>query len=294
MKLRYRIEAAAVRAGLALIGMLSPAAASNLGGAVARTLGPLLPVSKVADENIRHAYPELDAAARRRLVRGVWENLGRTVAELPHLGKLEFNESGPGWEAEGGEHALALVERGGPAVLISAHIGNWELLPVAFRKLGVNMAVFFRRAANPLVDRVITDLRTRAVGQEVPMFNKGAAGAIQALAHLARGGYLGILQDQKMNEGVAVPLFGRPAMTAIAAATYALRFKCPVVVGHVRRLGPARLRIVIGPPLELPDTGNRRADIIAFTATINAELEARIRSWPEGWLWLHRRWPKDG
>jgi KDO2-lipid IV(A) lauroyltransferase len=102
-----------------------------------------------------------------------------------------------------------------------------------------------------------------------------------------------MLVDQKMNEGIAVPFFGRPAMTATVAAAFALHFRCPVLVGHVRRIGPARFRVFVGPPLALPDTGHRSNDIVTLTHMITAELERRIRSYPEGWLWLHRRWPKE-
>jgi KDO2-lipid IV(A) lauroyltransferase len=134
-------------------------------------------------------------------------------------------------------------------------------------------------------------LRREALGFAVPMFPKGAAGGRGALAHMARGGYPGILIDQKLNDGIAVDFFGRPAMTAPALAALALRFRCPVVPGHAQRIAPARLRFVVDPPLELPDTGDRAADIAALTREVNATLERWIRACPESWLWLHRRWP---
>ena len=126
------------------------------------------------------------------------------------------------------------------------------------------------------------------------MFPKGAAGARLALAHLSRGGYLGMLMDQKMNDGIEARFFGRPAMTAPALAALALRFRCPVVPAHVQRVGPARFRLVCEEPLDLPDTGDRQADILAVTQAVNDRLERWIRARPEGWLWLHRRWPKGG
>ena len=84
------------------------------------------------------------------------------------------------------------------------------------------------------------------------MFSKGAHGARGAMAHLQAGGFLGMLVDQKMNDGIAAPLFGHPAMTAPAAAAFALRFRCPVVPAHVQRLGPARFRLVCEAPLTCP------------------------------------------
>jgi KDO2-lipid IV(A) lauroyltransferase len=293
-RLQYRIEALLVRAMLWLLRRLGPAGASNLGGFLARSLGPLLPVTRTGDANLRLAMPELDAAARRRILRGVWDNLGRTAAELPHIARLERTDSGPGWEIEGAGIVEELARAGGPSILFSAHIGNWELLPKAAGTFGIKMSSFYRAASNPEVDALIMQLRTAGVGPGVPNFAKGSQGARAALAYLGRGGHLGMLVDQKMNDGIAAPFFGRMAMTAPAAAAFALRYRCPVIPGHVERIGPARLRLVVEPPLALPDSGDRQADLLSLTTQMNTILERWIRARPGEWLWLHRRWPKEG
>jgi KDO2-lipid IV(A) lauroyltransferase len=290
----YRVEAALLWLGIALLRALGPVAASSFAGGVARAIGPLLPVSRVADANLRLALPELDAAARRRVIRGVWENLGRTIGELPHLARLRRTASGPGWEVQGVEEALALLrDHSGPVIFLSGHIGNWEMLPPIVAAHGFPMSSFYRAAANPILDDMLTALRQEAVGMAVPMFRKGAEGARAALVHLRAGGCLGILVDQKQNDGISVPFFGHPAMTASAAASLALRFRCPVLFGHIERLGPARLRLVFDTRLDLPDSGDRHADIATLTRAINRTLESVIRARPESWLWLHRRWPKE-
>ena len=291
MTLQHRIEAVLARAALHLLRRLGPVRASNLGGATARAVGPLLAVSAVADGNLRRAMPELDGAARRRLIRGVWDNLGRTVAELPHVGGLRATPAGPGWEIEGAEIAELLAAEGGPAVLFSAHLANWEVLQPVAAAFGIRLATFYRAAANPLVDRMLRDLRRRAAGADVPMFAKGAAGARGALAHFGAAGILGMLVDQKMNDGIEIPFFCLPAMTAPAAAAFALRFRCKLVPVQVQRLGPARFRITVAPPLALPESGDRTADIAAVMGQVNAAVEGWIRARPAEWLWLHRRWP---
>jgi KDO2-lipid IV(A) lauroyltransferase len=291
MKWWQHIEAGAAFLTVGLLRRLSPQAASNLGGRVARTIGPLLPVSRVAHANLRLALPELSASERRRIVRAVWDNLGRTACELPHLSRLSRSEGGPGWEVTGAEVLEEQARRGGPAIFFSGHIGNWELLPPAVASFGIRMASMYRAAGNRQVDAMIADLRRQAMGGEVPMFPKGGTGARGALAHLMKGGFLGMLVDQKMNDGIEVEFFGHPAMTAPALAALALRFRCPVIPGYIDRLGPARLRLVVEPPLQLPDGGDRQADIAALTRQVNATLERWIRARPEIWLWLHRRWP---
>lgn len=281
----WRAEALLLRAALAGLGRLSPRRSARLVGVVLAAVGPLLPVSRVATANLRLARPMLDDAARRRIVRDVWRHLGQTMGELPHLHRLPIAVEGAGLLRD-------LAAEGGPAILFSGHVGNWEMLPVACARQGVLFAPAYRAIANPHVDRLVAALRARAIGRAVPMFPKGSAGARGALRHLAGGGFLGLLMDQKLNEGIEVPFFGHGAMTAPALASLALRFRCPVVPGHVERLGPGELRLVVEPPLPLPDTGDRQADIATLTRAVNARLERWIADRPADWLWLHRRWPK--
>ncbi len=279
---------------LRLLRALPPEAASNLAGGVARQLGPLLPVSRVARENLRAALPEMGPADRRQVIRGMWEQLGRTAGEFPHIARLAQNtESGPGWQVEGEDILAALARQGGPAIFFSGHIGNWEILPRASRTYGMPCASLYRAAQNRAVDQLIRALRQQAAGETLLLLPKGARGARQAVAHLARGGFLAMLVDQKLNDGIAARFFGLPAMTAPSVASFALHFRCPVVPALAQRIGPARLRLVIEPPLELPDSSDRAADILALTQQMNDVLERWIRAAPESWLWMHRRWPKD-
>jgi len=291
--LAHRLEGLAARGAVWLLLRLGPVGASNLCGAVARTVGPMLRVSRVADRNLRLALPELDAADRRRVIRGVWENLGRTAGEFAHVGRLQETASGPGWEVVGGEHIDALAKAGGPAILFTGHIGNWEVLPLATARRGVPSAALYRPADNQEIDRLILELRRASPGANEKLFPKGAHGARQTLLHLRQGGYVGLLQDQKMNDGIEARFFGRPAMTASALAALALKFGCAVLPTYAQRIGPARFRVTYEPLLTLPASGDRAADIAALTQTVNDRLEDWIRAKPESWLWLHRRWPKE-
>jgi KDO2-lipid IV(A) lauroyltransferase len=283
---------------LRVLGALPPAAASNYAGWVARIVGPLLPVSRVARKNLQAAMPSLGFYAHEKIVRDVWESLGRTVGEFPHLGRLAENTpSGPGWEVEGVEHLAALAARGGPAIFFSGHIGNWEILPRASAVHGLPCANFYRAASNAGVDALIRRLRQQAAGKEeaaqkMPFFPKGRAGARQALMHLKGGGFLAMLVDQKMNDGIEARFFGLPAMTAPAAASLALHFRCPLVPAMVQRVGPARFRLMVEAPLALPASGDRALDVQVLTQCVNDVLERWIRASPGAWLWLHRRWPK--
>ncbi|MBI3517141.1 MAG: lipid A biosynthesis lauroyl acyltransferase [Proteobacteria bacterium] len=281
--LLHPVEALALSLVLLLLRVLPLDWASGLGGAVARAIGPRLPVSDQARQNLRRALPALDAAAVERVVRGVWDNLGRVVGEYPHLRRIGATRV----ELIGIEHFQALRDDGAPGICFTGHIGNWELLPVMAARHGVRLSTVYRAANNRYVDRLLRILRSDAA----ELIPKGSAGARQMIAALGRGGHLGMLVDQKMNDGIEAGFFGRPAMTAPALAQLALKYDCPVLPARVERIGGARFRVIVEPPLALARSGDRAADTRALTETVNRHLERWIADKPEQWLWLHRRWP---
>ena len=260
--------------------------ASGLGGALARGVGPLLPISKLARANLALAFPDRSASERDAILRGCWDNLGRTFAEYPHLKHLLDERV----VVEGLETLTGLRDVDGPVLFFSAHLGNWELLPMMAARLDLPLAGIYRAANNPWVDQLLRRLRGK---DAVTLFPKGSPGAKAALGHLRQGGRLALLVDQKMNDGIAVPFFGRAAMTAPALAQLALRFDCPIVPARIERLNGAYFRLVVEPPLRIAETGDRQADILAGMIRVNQILERWITDDPSGWLWLHRRWPAE-
>ncbi len=289
-----RAEAGFVRALVALFETLGPVRASNFGGWFGRTVGPLLPSHKVVRGNLARAFPELPQAERDHIGRQAWDNVGRVMAELVHLPRIIANtSSGPGCESVGTDIVAGVFGNPAAAIFFSAHLSNWEIMiPKGIRE-GRPMAGVYRAPQRSGVDRILVGLRQRAAGAAFPLFRKGAAGARETLGYLRTGGKLALLMDQKLNEGIAVPFFGRPAMTAPAAAKFALLLKAPVIPAHIERIGPARYRMVVEPALPLPNSGDREQDVRLLSEAINFKIEQWVRARPGEWLWMHRRWPKE-
>ncbi len=297
MPLAQRAEAVLVRGLVSLLSLLPITTASRLGGAVARGIGPRLPVSrKVGDANLRLAMPELSEPERQLIIRQVWENLGQSITELVRLKdmrRLPAGSSDPGYVLEGWDECVVPhMAPGQPALFFTGHIGNWEIMPTIAEKSGVDFGFMYRAASNKAVDNILRQLRQDGYEHPVQMFPKGSAGGRAAYAHLRKGGALGLLVDQKLDTGVAVPFFGKTAMTMDALASFALKFRCPVFPIHTIRMGPARLRVICEAPIAMPDSGDKQADMLAVTLEMNRTLERWIREKPGDWLWLHRRWPK--
>ena len=259
-----------------------------MGGWLARMIGPRLPISNRAVRNISKAFPEKSRAEVGIIVRQMWDNFGRVVAEYPHLSKFDVFVEGGRVEVVGVEYIDQLRDDGLPGLAFSAHIGNWEILSLAATQRGMPLDRVYRAANNPIVEWLFTRGRTAVKGTLIP---KGPAGVRPLLKSLKDGNHLALLIDQKMNDGIAVPFFGRDAMTAPALAEFALKFNCPVVPARVERLEGARFRITVDAPLEWIDTGDRHADVLANMTKVNAIIEQWVRDTPGQWLWLHNRWP---
>jgi len=284
--LSYRFQAALLRGAFALVRLWPLDWASATGGWLGRTFGPRLRKTDIARRNLAAAFPEFGPERIEAVVRAMWDNLGRTVMEYPHLDTIRvFDDRRV--EIVNVEHFDRLMAEGSACILFSAHLANWEMMGLCAAQRGRPIHLVYRAPNNPYLDWLY---RHRRSG-DAEMIEKGSAGAKKALELLRRGAFLGMLVDQKMNDGIPVPFFGREAMTAPALAQLALRYDCPVLPARIERIGGARFRLTLATPRVFPKTDDRQADVVAAMTWVNEVIEDWIRDKPEQWLWLHRRWP---
>lgn len=280
-------EAAAMRAMLWLCNKLPLGVASAIGGHTARAIGPHLARSKIARRNLATVFPDKSRAEIDAIVRAMWDHLGRIATETAHLRRIDCYAPGGPVEVVGAEHLDALRASGRGAILFSGHIGQWDLPPLAVRQRGLDATIVYREINNPLLNRVMGYWR-EPIG---PFLNKGRRAAKAMIEGLRSGRYFSMLVDQKMNDGIAVPFFGRPAMTAPAIAQFAVRDNVPLLPACCERLDGTRFRVTFFPLLEAVRTGDRHHDVAATLTRINELIEGWVRARPEQWLWMHRRWP---
>lgn len=284
-RLRYIAETAGVLVVYGLFRALPIDWASAAGGWIGRNLGPHLGLSRRARRNLALVMPELTPADVDRIVADMWDNLGRFAGEMPHIARLD--PDGGRVEVVGLEHVRSAATEPEGCIFFSGHLANWELLPILARHHGIELESVYRAANNPWIDRMIQNIRVGA------LHPKGAQGARRAVAGLRAARPLALLVDQKMNDGIAVPFFGRPAMTATALVDLARKFKIPAYPARIERLDGVRFRITVLPPIRFEAGPDRHADLEAGMTKVNALLEEWIRARPAQWLWLHRRWPES-
>ncbi len=285
--LAWRLEALAYDALAGLARIFPIDAVSDFGAGLAARLGPLTSSHRVAEINLRTAFPEKSDVEIAELLAEQWRHVGRWAAEFPILDRILAD---PGRvEVVGAERLDAIRDGAGPVVFISGHFSSFEIMPAVIIRAGIACQITYRATNNPHVDARIRASRFR---YGVRLFApKGSDGARELLRALSRGESVALMNDQKFNGGIEAPLFGVPAHTAPGPSSFALRFGIPLQPMSVQRVGKARFRVVVHDPIRLTDTGDRTADIEAGVRTVNAFMEARIRERPAEWFWVHKRWP---
>jgi Kdo2-lipid IVA lauroyltransferase/acyltransferase len=285
-RLRYGAEAAVFLAFMGFFRLIGLDAASAVGGFIGRNIFARTSATQRARDNLAKAFPEKPEAEREAIIRTMWDNLGRTVAEYAHLDKIDLKGPDPRIAVQGGEILTKIQGQG--VMLVSGHFANWEVIPHTGRAYGIQGAIVYRPPNNPYVDRYIS--RARAAKGYADQISKHN-GVKRIFTTLRNGKAIMILVDQKTNEGIAVPFFGRDAMTTPAPAALALKLKVPVILVTNKRLGGAHFAVTVHPPLEFTPSGNDEVDTYALTLAINRKLEEVVRDDPSQWLWIHRRWP---
>jgi KDO2-lipid IV(A) lauroyltransferase len=262
----------------------------SLGDAVGAALYRLLrEPRRLAHEHLRVAFgEELSPSAREHLARASFINMARCFCELAKIDAIRTRRDGY-FDVEGREHLDAVLAQGKGAVVVTGHIGNWELLAAYFAWQGVPIAALARRIYAERLNKLIVDFRARQ-GVETILLESPRS-ARQIIGAVKRSALLAIVIDQDTHTpSVSVPFFGRLTRTPVAAASLAIRRDLPVLPVFIQRRSEGGHRITFNPPLLIERSGDRQADIRALTRQCSAALEAQMRKNPAEWVWWHRRW----
>lgn len=277
---------------IAGLGAAPWAQAVRAGAALGRLAYRPLGIRRVVVESqIAAAFPELSEPQVRTIARGAFEHLGRVTVETALLSRIEparvteLFDRADGWDTV--ERLLA--QRRG-LILVTGHIGNWELGGAYMAARGVPLDVVVRRMGNPLFDGYLTRTRSR-LGMTVVRDRDAVRRAPRTVRS---GGCVAFLTDQAgLNlASTFVPFFGRPAKTPMGPAVFALRLDAPVVFGVALRTGDGHYRLAFE---EVPvmRSGDRERSVEQLTARCTEILERWVRTAPEQYFWHHRRWKRQ-
>lgn len=270
----------------------------NLPRPLARALGEVIAggfylghrrLIAVGRRNLEVAFPDRSREERARILRRLYRHLGRQMAEFCMFPRWKREDLSRIMRTEGLEHYLAAREKGRGVLVLTAHLGAWELSSFGHSLAGYPMKFVIRPLDNEPLNRLVNGYRGQHGNQPI---GKGdfARGLLQAMG---QGETVGILLDQNTwpPQGVFVPYFGVAACTAVGPAKIALRTGAAVVPGFtVWEETERRYVLRFEPEVELQRSGDEDADVENNTARFTAVVERWVRQYPDQWLWVHRRW----
>jgi KDO2-lipid IV(A) lauroyltransferase len=246
---------------------------------------------RIVRRNLAFCFPEWDRQTADRCAREVFQNFGFMALEVLQLAVKGPDGSWLQVRMEGAEHLQGCLQAHGSALLVSAHIGNWEIGPLyAARHLGRPVASVAKPMEWAPFNRWVTAMRTRHGNRIIEK-----EGALPEMTRtLRQGGLLALLVDQspRTSEGVEVAFFGHPVTATPAAAMASIRCRVPVVPIFCLREAAGGFRIVVHPPLTGERRGDLRADIRDLTQEVTGVIEKVIREHPAQWFWFHKRWKR--
>lgn len=285
----FRLENAALRGIAAALGLLPFRTASALGARLgALGYSPFGIRRTVVVRQVAAAFPEKSRAEVEAISRAAYANLGRTSIEAaiaPRKGLRSVMALFD--EADGWEHVERARAGGSGFLIVSGHLGNWELAGAYVAGRGVPLDAVAMHLANPLVDAYVTGTRER-LGMNVVHDER----AVREVPRAVRGGRaVAMLVDQGAG-GLAstwVRFFGRLARTPRGPAVFALRLGVPVLFAAALRQPDGRFRMHFE-PVEFTLSGDQGADVEGIVTAYTATLERWVRRYPEQYFWHHRRW----
>lgn len=285
--LQWRLEAFGWDVISAILRVAPIDAASDFGAATVKLIGPMTSVHRTVSRNLRLAFPDWDEAARRKLARDQWENVGRMFFEFFMMERIAADQGRV--ERVNFDRVIPLALDGRPVIGITGHFSNFEIMAATLLSLGLEGQLSYRPTNNPYIDARIRKSRA-AYGLRISV-TKGFGGGRELMAQLNRGSSIAVLVDQKYREGPAIPFFGHLANTQPAAVRWALRFGLDIQTMSVQRVKGARFRVIIHDTITIENTGCLASDLEAGLRKVNAFVEERIRERPAEYWWVHRRFP---
>jgi KDO2-lipid IV(A) lauroyltransferase len=288
--MRHKLEFALVWFLVRTLGLLPRSAARWFGACIGSVAFATVPrLRQVGMKNLALAFPEKSHAEHQNILRGMYRSLGWQLAEFCQMPRYTLAQASRFIRYDGLENYLKARARGKGVLVLTGHIGAWELSSFYHSLAGYPMSMVIRRLDNPLVDRYVNQIRCQH-GNRVLHKDDFARGLIAAMR---AGETVGVLMDTNMTppQGVFVEFFGKAACTAAGVARLALRTGAAVLPGFlIWELSENRYVLHFMPILELANTGDDERDAATNTQLFTRTLENIIRQHPEQWLWVHRRW----
>ncbi len=264
-----------------ILKMLPFNLSSYLCGSLMYIVGPMTSYNGRIKKHMQIAFPKKSITQINKLTKQHWFMLGQTIGEMPHINRLiKIGHL----ETDGLDKLKT-----GPAILVGAHMGNWEFLLRVGDLAGRRAGYVFRPINNWILNKIQIHRNKDA---NADFYRKGRLAAIGMASKLKSGEIIGLTGDQLLREGIMVPFFGIKTPTPQAAAVMALKWNVPIYMVRIERFKGIKFKMTVEDKLRIPSNLDKEKAIYQITKMISSRIEDWIKEQPEQWLWAHRRWGK--
>lgn len=284
----WRLDYVAVWSLRALLQRLPIDLSSRMGSRLGRLIGAAMRrKSELFKQNFAIALPDKTSTELDQLVTAAWSRAGRLLAEYPHMAAIGAAPERLQPELLAEFETMQNPEK--PAVFVSAHQSNWEMVPSVLSRFKIPAASLYSPPTNPLLDRLLLDTRQAMNCRLLPRDNSSR----HLLRAMKEGRSAAMIIDRRVDEGSPIPFFGHPKDTTLVPARLAIKFQCELIPVQVKRLQDANFRVIFHPPVKPRDPEqSETAQAEDMTAQVHEHFEQWIREAPEDWFCSKRLWAK--
>ena len=258
--------------------------ASNFGNLIGKLLGPIFRSKEIIKKNIKIFSPTIKENEINKIIKKMWGNYGRILAEYPYIPSFRKKKLDNYLMIDGLENLEKIKKNKKPALFISGHFNNFELMAMTIEREGVDLFAVYRPLNNKFLNLIMEYLRKKYICKN--QIEKGLKGLRKALALFKKGKSLAIMIDQRVSEGMDIELFGKNAFTTTIPAQFVKKFGCIIQPVYIQRIDSVHFKVVFDEHI----TFEKNQSIEEITKYLNKWLEKKITKNPDQWIWTHNRW----
>ena len=287
--LKYIIEAFIIYTIFLLIKIIGIKWGRIISSYIFLKLGFVFRSKKIINKNISIAFNNISETKKDDIIKSMWENYGLVFAEYIFMKKFRFNKfSRPHISIQGKEVLNEVVKSGRPAIFVSGHFANFELMAMELEKNNINLSAIYRPLNNFLVNPFMVSIRKKYICKN--QIKKGLAGAKDAIEFLKRKHSIALMVDQRLGESERYPFFNKLAHTTTLPAQLALKYNCKIIPIYLERSKDNFFKMEVLNPISIEKTNIVENDKKNITIKINKVIETMIKRNPGQWIWTHGRW----
>tara|TARA_B100001123_G_scaffold236504_1_gene265183 strand:- start:218 stop:1078 length:861 start_codon:yes stop_codon:yes gene_type:complete len=283
-KIKYFVEFLIITFLLVIFKILGYKLASSIGGLIGKSIGPLFRSKKKILSNICKALPEIEEKNTKLIIKKMWENYGRILAEYMFIKNFRNSKYKKFLTIEGQEILNEIKDSKEPVVFISGHFNNFELMAMQIEKSEINLAAIYRPLNNIFLNKIMEKIRTNYICRN--QIKKGRSGTKELLKFFKNNYSIAIMIDQRVSESIKVDFFGQKASTTTIPAQLVKKFGSKIVPIYIERINGVYFKMTINKPISF----NKESTIEEITLDLNKWLEKMILINPDQWIWSHDRW----